>query len=353
MDIFIQSSACISPQKTFEETYFFEALSTIPVSTTLNVQSPDYKEFIPPNMIRRASHVLKMGIGAGLMCLKKNENIQPDAILVGTAMGCFEDTDKFLRSIDENQERTLTPTSFIQSTHNTVAGQIALLTKNHCYNLTYVHQNLSFEFALLDACLLLKEEEAKTVLVGAVDELIPPLVELFDRAGHIKKQEDLQTEIWNSKTPGYLAGEGSSFFSFSSEKTNSSTSKLKGLKTLQRISDAKDLQNQLDIFLKEIGLNKNEINLILSGVNGDVNTDANLNQFTKELQLPTAYFKHYCGEYFSSSGFALWFADKIISKQEVPASAGLNTKPSGAIVNILIVNHYQNKHYSFICVSAC
>ena len=55
----------------------------------------------------------------------------------------------------------LTPTSFIQSTHNTVGGQIALELQCKGYNFTYVHGSNSFESALLDAKLQLELNEAK------------------------------------------------------------------------------------------------------------------------------------------------------------------------------------------------
>ena len=51
----------------------------------------------------------------------------PDAIITGTGLGCLEDTEKFLTAMVTNKEEFLTPTSFIQSTHNTVSAQIALL----------------------------------------------------------------------------------------------------------------------------------------------------------------------------------------------------------------------------------
>lgn len=57
----------------------------------------------------------------------KDANVESvDAIITGTGLGCIEDSEKFLKSILDNKEEFLTPTSFIQSTHNTVGAQIAL-----------------------------------------------------------------------------------------------------------------------------------------------------------------------------------------------------------------------------------
>lgn len=353
MEAFINGTSCISHHPTFQDAFFFEDIAVAPTSNTLFVSPPVYKDYIPANTIRRTSHILKMGISAGLMCLKKNQGRQADAIIVGTAMGCFEDTDKFLRSIADNDERMLAPTSFIQSTHNTVAGQLALLEKCQGYNFTYVHQNLSFEYALLDALLLLQEGEAQNILVGAVDELIPPLCELFERAGHIKSQENMLEPIWSSSTEGFIAGEGAAFFNLSKEKTESCVAKISGVKTIQDHNAKNDLLRQTEQFLKEYGLEKKDLSLVLSGISGDSRTDGHLKALHTDLGLPVAYFKHLCGEYFTSSGFALWFAANILKKQAVPASAGPQGSVPGRLQTILIVNQYLDQSYSMILVSQC
>lgn len=353
MEAYINSLSCISHHPTIDENFFFEETAPVTTSNTLFITAPVYKDYIPANTIRRTSHILKMGISAGLMCLRKEPIEQTDAIIVGTAMGCFEDTDKFLRSLLENDERMLTPTSFIQSTHNTVAGQIALLVKCHGYNFTYVHQNLSFEYALLDGLLLLKEGEANNILIGGVDELIPPLCELFERAGHLKKTEGLTKPLWENSGKGYVAGEGAAFFNLSARIKTESIAKISGVKLLQKITSASDLSASVDTFLTELNLKQKDISLILSGQNGDFENDTLLNEFETKSNTPIAYFKQLCGEYFTSSSFALWFGAKIIQKQIVPGCALPKKTVIKNIKHILIINQYQNRYYSLMCVSQC
>jgi 3-oxoacyl-[acyl-carrier-protein] synthase II len=351
METFINGLSCISHHNTVSDDFFFEGVSSIPSSNFLFITPPEYKDHIPTAAMRRMSHVLKMGIGAGLICLGK-EN-KPDAIIVGTAMGCYEDSDKFLRSMDENDERMLNPTPFIQSTHNTVAGQLALLIKSNGYNFTYVHQNLSFEYALIDSMMLLKEAEAKTVLVGGVDELNPALCELFERAGHIKKTEDLNVPLWNSNSKGHVAGEGAAFFNLSSEKNSLSEVKVSGVRTIQKIDNENTLNLEYDLFLKELGLEKENVSLLLSGTCGDKEKDRHLIQFQSQTRSPIAGFKHLCGEYFTSSAFALWLAAKMLQKQSVPDCVMIEGNKPGNLQHIIIANHYEDKQYSFICVSKC
>ncbi|MBS1782748.1 MAG: beta-ketoacyl synthase chain length factor, partial [Bacteroidetes bacterium] len=121
----------------------------------LTCQEPDYREYIPPMQLRRMSKAVRMGIGSAKLCLADAFLQKPDALSVGTALGCLHDTEIFLSKMVEQNEQMLSPTAFIQSTHNTVAGQIALLTGSNGHNLTFAHRGHSFEHALLNAKLYL------------------------------------------------------------------------------------------------------------------------------------------------------------------------------------------------------
>ncbi|MES2590658.1 MAG: beta-ketoacyl synthase chain length factor [Bacteroidota bacterium] len=344
MTAYINGLACISHHNTIDENYFFEDLPIDPLQNKLLATEPVYKDFIPAAMIRRMSHIVKMGVSAGITSLKKAGQEKADAIIVGTGIGCYDDTDKFLRSMLDNDEQLLTPTSFIQSTHNTVAGQLALLIKCHGYNFTYVHQNLSFEYALQDALMLLNEKEAETVLVGGIDEVNNSILELFDRAGYIKKTE---------ATKGYKIGEGAAFFSISSIAQPSASAKINGVKCKQHIDNSDQLLKETNLFIESIGLNMSQISLVLSGNCGDEQMDKKLSEFNEKTKLPTGYFKRLCGEYFTSSAFAVWLAASIIKKQIIPPAIIDSNETISNIRNILIVNHYHDQQYSFMCVSIC
>src|SRR5690606_27841623 len=89
----------------------------------------------------------------------------------------------FLSKMTEQKEQMLTPTAFIQSTHNTVGGQIALVNGCNGPNLTYVHRGHSFEHALLHAYLYLRHHPDDTVLAGGIDELTPTSEAILKRFG--------------------------------------------------------------------------------------------------------------------------------------------------------------------------
>jgi 3-oxoacyl-[acyl-carrier-protein] synthase II len=353
MAIYINGSACISHFNTLDENFFFEDVSPVPTSNQLQATEPDYKEYIQPvNLLRRMSHVVKMGVSAALQSIKNSNTEKVEAIVIGTGIGCYEDTDKFLRSLIENNEELLTPTSFIQSTHNTVAGQIALMIKCYGYNFTYVHQNLSFEYALLDAMMLLNDKEENNIIVGGIDETTHSLLELFTRAGHVKKNEELEP-VWTAKNKGYVLGEGASIFNLSSIKSVGNRVEINGIKCLQQVYDSSELMKETIAFLSEQKIDITDIDLILSGNCGDALMDKKIANFNNEINLPIGYFKNLCGEYFTSSGFAVWLATKIVEKQSVPQTILPNKIEFKKLKRILIVNHYHDKEYSLICISAC
>lgn len=157
----------------------------------------DYKEIIAdPALRRRMSRIVKMGVACGLKCIEGLAPESIDAIITATGFGCLADTEKFIESIVANNERLLNPTPFIQSTFNTIGGQIALLRGIHSYNVTYAHRGLSFESALIDAVMQVNEGK-KNVLLGAIDEITASSADIQRRLGMTRE---------------YELGEGANFF---------------------------------------------------------------------------------------------------------------------------------------------
>ena len=135
----------------------------------------DIKLLIPDaGLRRRMSRVIKSAVTTAVECIGGVEKIDDmDAIITATGWGCLADSERFLRNLIEDKEQMLNPTPFIQSTFNTVGGQIALLRHNHCYNVTYVNRGHSFEDAVLDAIMRIEDEESNNILIGAFDEQTP------------------------------------------------------------------------------------------------------------------------------------------------------------------------------------
>ncbi|MCB0792695.1 MAG: beta-ketoacyl synthase chain length factor [Flavobacteriales bacterium] len=132
-------------------------------------------DLVPRSMARRMGPALRRSVGCALAALKAAGIERPDAIYFGTGLGCLADTREFLEEIDRNAGSTLSPTSFMRSTHNTVPGLIALAIKAVGPNLTFSQGLLSFHAALLNATLHVERDPDHMVLVGAADEHLPLL----------------------------------------------------------------------------------------------------------------------------------------------------------------------------------
>src|SRR5476651_627724 len=204
MRTYIRSASSISAQNTFGDVGFLQELAEY-IGNRLQAIEPDYKSFIDPKQIRRMSHIIKMGVAAAQDCLNKANVEMPGAIITGTAFGCMEDTVFFLTRIIEMQEEMLPPTAFIQSTHNTVAAQIALMLKCHNYNNTFVHKGVSFENALIDGLMLLNENEADNVLVGGTEEMIDTGFTILTRLGLYKRKPISNLLLYNDKAKGTVS----------------------------------------------------------------------------------------------------------------------------------------------------
>ena len=168
MEAYIRGIGNISPQHSWDNSQLLSDIVSYD-GNRLKCIEPDYKEYIKPIQMRRMSRTLKMGVSAAGKCLRDAGVEVPDAIIVGTGLGMIADTEKFLRSIIDNKETLLTPTSFIQSTHNTIGAHIAVMLKCNKYNLTYVNDFLSFENALLDTMIRLLEDPAEKILLACIE----------------------------------------------------------------------------------------------------------------------------------------------------------------------------------------
>jgi 3-oxoacyl-(acyl-carrier-protein) synthase len=350
MKAYIRSSACISAQKTFNNESFLDNAVEY-TGTRLGIIEPDYKEFIDPKLIRRMSPVIKRGVATAKQCLKDAGIEMPGAIITGTALGCLEDTVTFLTRIVELNEEMLPPTAFIQSTHNTVAAQVALMLQCHGYNNTFVHKGISFESALLDALMLLNEKEADNILVGGTEEIVDASFKVLTRLGLYRRWPVSNLDLFQTEAKGTVAGEGCAFFLLSDQSSPDNPAELTGLQTVYK---PENIEKDIIQFLKKHSLKAEDIDLVITGKNGDIKNDAIYKDLASSIFETNALanYKHLCGEYPVSSSFALWLAANILKKGSVPEVIWERKGNNTALKRILIYNHYQNTYHSLMLVSA-
>lgn len=311
MNIFIRSTGNISPQYSGE---------------------PDYASYIDPKMIRRMSRIIKMGVVSAIECLKNAGIDQPGAILTATAYGCLEDSSQFLRRMIEFEEKMLSPTAFIQSTHNTVGAQIALLLKCHQYNNTIVHRAFSFENALIESALLLLEN-FQSVLTGAADENTNDLQMILSRFGVYRSSAD-------------FPGEGAFFFLLEKNKPAGALALLKTVTTFYGDLQPKDLKNLISETLQSNNMSIKDIDLILKAYR-----DENKNLPTVAVpEIQQFSFRHLCGDFPTSSAFGLMLATEILSKQRSPEKMRELAFP---LNHILLYVQNDKFHHSLMLISTC
>ncbi|GAC1426774.1 MAG: beta-ketoacyl synthase chain length factor [Chitinophagaceae bacterium] len=352
MKIFVRATGNISPQKTFGHPPLLHGL-VIQSGNRLRCTEPEYLNYIDVKFIRRMSRIIKMGTAAAMECLQEAGLQQPDAIIMGTAYGCLEDTGIFLRKMVEQKEEMLTPTAFIQSTHNTIGAQVALLLQCHNYNNTFVHRGFSFESALLDAMMLLQEDAAATVLTGAADEITDASHAILSRFNLYKKEDIKNTDLYSTRSKGTIAGEGAAFFLLSNQSSENDYAALDAVYTFYKPAGIKEIQQQVTDFLEAQSLAATDIDLVLTGCNGDIKGDAIYHELEDTVfkNIATFNYKHLCGEYPTSTAFAFWLAVSVIKEGRLPVA--LNMPAPQKIKRMLIYNHYENIHHSLMLVAAC
>jgi 3-oxoacyl-[acyl-carrier-protein] synthase II len=308
--MYITAASTISHQPTFKNEGFSKLIE--PLMPGSELIAPNFKEYIEAGLLRRMSKILRMSVAAAKECLQQAGIDQPGAIVVGTGLGCLQDTEKFLTNF-LTIEGLLPPTSFIQSTHNTIAGQISLSIGNHGYNMTHTQNTLSFEHALIDALLLLNEEN-DNIAVGAADEYIEILTQ-------IGEQFQVNPEINLTS--------GASFFILSKEKSDKAMAILKDVETVGLVQN---IPEAIGTFLSVNQLTNSQIDLVLysdldqvksvNALQGSTLTDS------FEGNTTLLNYTDLIGLYPSNSAFALHYAvDKIqqdTSVKKVLILNGLN-----------------------------
>jgi 3-oxoacyl-(acyl-carrier-protein) synthase len=350
---YINGIGCISAQRTFDTTFLEEA--QVNNSThLLPIVAPPYKDFISPGASRRMATGVKMGIVASTIAMRESGSETLDAIITGTGLGCSDDSHKFLRAILDNNEEFLTPTSFIQSTHNTVGAQIALGLQCKAYNFTYVNGSVSFESALLDGKMTIDEGEAHSVLVGGVDELNDYTATLFEIAGFIQKAGESPYNLLESTRTGAVYSNGATFFVLEDHQNESTYAEIRDVMICNRIDKSKLVETIVG-FLKSNSMQASDIDAVIFGYNGDVETDQYYKTVGGHLfdETPQVYYKHLSGEYHTASAFGLYVGANIIKSQVIPEIVSVNKLQKSSYKTILLYNQYRGIDHSLILISKC
>jgi hypothetical protein len=343
---YIHQTSCISPQHTsgnVDWNALFE-----PVDKKLHAVEPAY-EGIPPGVLRRMGKAVRMGVGAALPLLHNNK--VPDGIIIATTNCGKEDSTKFLNQIVEYNEGMLTPLNFVQSTPNAIAAQIGLLTKNHGYNITHLQSGLAFEFAMIDADMMLNENPLGSYLLGAADDISTSNYYTEEKAGWYKKDDISNKILYETNSAGSIAGEAATIFLVNANEAGS-IAKVHAVDTLHH-EDESVVREKIQGFIKNYLPPGEKIDLLLTGENGDNRLLKYYSSCESVVSddVTVARFKHMSGEYPTATAMGLWLCCELLSKQTIPVHMLKRKGSKREYKNTLIYNNYKGIQHSFILVS--
>lgn len=329
-DIYVLSAKQISVQQPLCEDWMTQPVEyQTPFNRSID---PSFKDYISPIEARRMGKILKRAIATSKEAIKASGLESVDAIITGTGYGCIENTEFFLDALSKDGEQMLSPTYFMQSTHNTISSLVAIQTKNHGYNVTYAHKGISFDSALQDAVLQMRLGKINSALIGGHDELTETFYRILKKGGMMGQDDEMCGEaavsvVLGTKNDDYLC-------------------KLVNFKMLH-----KPTLEKLKAVAKDF-----QADYILTGISGNHKSDEAYFAETKELFIDAKLmkYKHIFGESFTSSGIGVYVAAQCLKAGRIPAHLFVNPseisdkKPS----KILIFNHSDGNNYSLTLLEA-
>ena len=328
--IYVLSAKQISVQQPLCEDWMTQPIEyQTPFNRSID---PSFKDYISPIEARRMGKILKRAIATSKEAIKASGLDSVDAIITGTGYGCIENTEFFLDALSKDGEQMLSPTYFMQSTHNTISSLVAIQTKNHGYNVTYAHKGISFDSALQDAVLQMRLGKINSALIGGHDELTETFYRILKKGGMMGQDDEMCGEaavsvVLGTKNDDYLC-------------------KLVNFKMLH-----KPTLEKLKAVAKDF-----QADYILTGISGNHKSDEAYFAETKELFIDAKLmkYKHIFGESFTSSGIGVYVAAQCLKAGRIPAHLFVNPseisdkKPS----KILIFNHSDGNNYSLTLLEA-
>ena len=169
-----------------------------------STQFPDTSELLDRNETRRLPPIVKAALYNALKCLQLAGSPAIEGIITGTGKGAVNSIEKFQTDIIEYNETALNPAVFIQSTHNTLGGLIAIRLDATVHNSTHVNLNQTVLNVLLESSSLLKAGKAP-LLIGFFDEVTVFDKVIYDKCGWLNSTDMISSPVtWNQNSAFFL-----------------------------------------------------------------------------------------------------------------------------------------------------
>ena len=309
--VYIQAAEQISIQTPLSEEWMEQPI--VYHEPFVKAVNPAFREYIAPNEARRMGNIMKRAIVTSLKVLKETGINHPDAIITGTSIGSLNYTEKFLDDLVENGEESLSPTYFMQTTHNTVSSTISIFTATHSYNTTYSHGGISFELALKDAWMQLNLGQISNALVGGHDEMVESYYELLRKTGYVGVE---------GMVP---CGECAMSMMLNKQVSPDNLCELAGV-SIFRMKSVQNIRKQLEALVEKANIKVETIQMVMTGVNGNPENDRLYQPVLDELfpQVEHLQYKQLFGENYTVSALGLYAAAHLMKKQGMPVMLFVN-----------------------------
>lgn len=321
--VYIQAAEQISIQTPLSEEWMEQPI--VYHEPFVKAVNPAFREYIAPNEARRMGNIMKRAIVTSLKVLKETGINHPDAIITGTSIGSLNYTEKFLDDLVENGEESLSPTYFMQTTHNTVSSTISIFTATHSYNTTYSHGGISFELALKDAWMQLNLGQISNALVGGHDEMVESYYELLRKTGYVGVE---------GMVP---CGECAMSMMLNKQVSPDNLCELAGVSVF-RTKSVQNIRKQLEALVEKANIKVETIQMVITGVNGNPENDRLYQPVLDELfpQAEHLQYKQLFGENYTVSALGLYAAAHLMKKQGTPVMLFVNCTTNGDCALILL-----------------
>ena len=322
-NIYIQAAEQISIQNPLSEEWMEQPITY--AEPFVKAVNPAFREYIAPNEARRMGSIMKRALVTSLKVLKETGIEHPDAIITGTSIGSLDYTEKFLDALTENGEESLSPTYFMQTTHNTVSSAISIYTGTHSYNTTYSHGGISFDLALKDAWMQINLGMISNALVGGHDEMVESYFELLQKTGYVGVE---------GMVP---CGECAMSMMLNTQESSDNLCELAGVSVF-RMRSLQNVGKHLGHLLKAAHIQIEDIQMVMTGVNGNPKNDRLYQPVLDEWFSLAQHlkYKHLFGENYTASALGLYAAAHLMKKQHMSVMLLVNCTMNGDCSLVLL-----------------
>ncbi len=317
--------------------------------THVRAIEPDFKDYISPATALRMPLIVKRAIVTSVEALRCAGIVQPDTILSATGIGDTEGLERYLQTLSSQGEGLLQPTHFMSSPCSLVAVELAKALGCNAYNNTHIQRNISFESALLEAQMLLKEGR-QSVLLSANDEVTSSLFYLYWRLGLWRSHLGSTLGVFKKRhAKGTFSGEGSVSCLLGTSPLSDTVIEIAAIDILHKPTSEK-FESRLNSLLDEAGMSIDDVSAVMLGKNGDIVNDTVYEVLRKRFfkKIPAIHYKHLCGEYSTASALGWYVAVRLLQSGRLSETVLPTKQLKEPLKSILLVNHSQSVNYSLV-----